>query len=88
MIDNQLETYLTRDAILKLLSDEEVANVSNAETKTRLAAGAEYLDLTHLELGIQRAQEKAPSMGPILPRKAVHDDTWTKILGLAKHPSA
>ena len=74
--------------LVKLLSDEEVAKVSNAETKTRLTEWAEYLDLTHLEFGIQRAQEKAPSMGPILPRKAVHHDTWTKILGLAKRPSA
>ena len=34
-----------RDAILNLLTDEEIARVSNAEVATGPAEGAEYLDL-------------------------------------------
>lgn len=74
--------YVTRDSILKLLSDDEVAKVSTAETADRLMAGDEYLDLEQLEQGVQRAGGKATPMGRVLPRKAVHENTWNKILAL------
>jgi hypothetical protein len=70
---------VTRDAILMLLSDEEVAKVSMAETATKLPAQAEYLDLDQLQLGIQKANGKAVIMGSVLPREAVHPDTWKKL---------
>jgi hypothetical protein len=74
--------YLTREHILKLLSDDEVASVSTSETVARLADGEEYLDLEHLEQGVRRARRGASAipMGRVLPRKAIHDDTWGKIL--------
>ena len=70
---------LTREAIMKLLSDEEVASVSTSETAPNLPDGTEYLDLEQLERGVQNAAKGAVIMGHILPRKAVHDHTWTLI---------
>jgi hypothetical protein len=72
--------YLTRDGILKLLSDDEVARVSTAEVAARLSDGDEYLDLGHLDLGVRRALGTNAPMGRVLPRKAVHEKTWGKIL--------
>jgi hypothetical protein len=72
--------YITRDQILKLLSDDEVASVSTAETAIRLADGEAFLDLEQLDRGVQRAKGTGPDMGRVLPKKAVHPDTWNKIL--------
>jgi hypothetical protein len=66
---------LTRETILKLLSDDEVSKVSTAEAGIHLADGEEYLDLERLEAGVLTA-----TMGSVLPRKAVHEATWTRIL--------
>jgi hypothetical protein len=70
-----------RDEILKLLSDDENAKVSNAEGKP-LPAGEEYVDLEDLEAGVQKASDAMTSdeAANIVPRSAVHDETWTKIL--------
>jgi hypothetical protein len=69
-----------RETILKLLSDEEVARVSTAETAVRLPDGDEYLDLEHPAHGVQRASGTALPMGSVLPKMAVHESTWSKIL--------
>lgn len=74
------EELATRDSILKLLSDDEVAGVSTAETAPRLSDGDEYLDLEQLDQGVRRARGTATPMGRVLPRKAVHESTWRKIL--------
>jgi hypothetical protein len=71
---------ITRESVLKLLSDEEVAKVSTAEAATRLLDGEEYLDLEHLDRGVQRAEKPALGMGGVLPRRTVHKETWSKIL--------
>ena len=55
MKNDERTAYVTRDTILKLLSDDEVAKVSTAETASRLADGDEYLDLEHLDKGVRRA---------------------------------
>ena len=73
---------IARESVLKLLSDDEVASVSTAETATRLVDGEEYLDLEQLERGVQQARKAGPAMGRVLPRRAVHKDTWSKILTL------
>jgi hypothetical protein len=73
---------IARERVLTLLSDDEVASVSTAETATRLLDGEEYLDLEQLERGVQQARKAGPAMGRVLPRKAVHKDTWSKILTL------
>lgn len=72
--------YLTRDRVLKLLSDQEVSSVATAETADRLADGDEYLDLEQLHEGVQKSGSSAAPMGRVLPRKAIHDSTWAKIL--------
>ena len=82
---DQLATHtqtdlITRDAILSLLSDDEVAGVSTAETAPQLSEGDEYLDLGQLDQGVRRAHGTATPMGRVLPRKAVHETTWGKIL--------
>jgi hypothetical protein len=79
--------YLTRGRILELLSDEEVASVANAETAESLADGDEYLDLDQLGSGVQIAGTAATPMGHVLPKKAIHERTWSKLLGeLQKTP--
>lgn len=72
--------FVNRDGILKLLSDEEVDRVSTAETANRLSEGDEYLDLEQLGQGVQKADGVRTPMGRVLPRKAMHENTWNKIL--------
>jgi hypothetical protein len=80
---------LTRETILKLLSDDEVSKVSTAEAGIHLAEGEEYLDLERLEAGVLKAAmgsvppgqgDPKAAMGSVLPRKAVHEATWARIL--------
>lgn len=72
---------VSRDSVLKLLTNEETARVSMAETKSGLADGADYIDLDHLDKGVQRAGAAVPvAMSDIVPRTAVGNETWTKIL--------
>jgi hypothetical protein len=79
--DKQTE-YVVRDRILRLLSDGELASVSSAETASRLADGDEYLDLEQLEQGVRTAPVQKTPTSRMLPRKAVHQDTWNKILAV------
>jgi len=81
--------YITRDTILKLLSDDEVARVSTAETAASLAAGDEYIDLEEPDRGVQQALGKTTTpMGHVLPKKAVHEKTWHEIVTLLSSPHA
>lgn len=82
---NTRSDYVTRESIMKLLSDEDIARVSTAETAVRLTNGDEYLDLEALDQGVRHADGTAAPMGRVLPRKAVHADTWNAIL---KHLAA
>jgi hypothetical protein len=68
------------EAVLGLLSGDDVANVSTAETATALADGEEFLDPQALDEGVKRARGTVAAMGRVLPRKAVHETTWTRIL--------
>lgn len=72
--------YLTRESVLKLLSDDEVAKVSTAETAHHLAEGDEYVDLSRPANGVLIADGAAPMMGNVLPRKTVDAETWGKIM--------
>jgi hypothetical protein len=72
---------VTRDVILQLRSDAEVAKVSAAEAASTLPEGEEYIDLEHLDQGVQHAKaETKVTMGHILPRSAVSGETWSKII--------
>jgi hypothetical protein len=73
------DVLLTRASIMQLLSNDEVGAVSTAEAAVSLAKGDEYLDLEQLERGIQTAQGASEDMGGVLPKRAVHPDTWVKV---------
>lgn len=81
-------TYVTRDAILKLLSDDEMARVSNAETAAHLVEGDEYIDLEAPARGVRETGGTSNArMGQVLPRKAVMEKTWQKVVALLPtHP--
>jgi hypothetical protein len=75
------KSILKREAIIKLLTDAEVAKVSTAEGAPRLVEGDEYVDLEDLDSGVQLVQatpRTAP--GHALPRSAVSDATWAEIV--------
>ncbi|MEN9577477.1 MAG: hypothetical protein RJA70_486 [Pseudomonadota bacterium] len=75
--------YVTRDAILKLLSDDEIARVSTAETAARLMDGDEYVDLEVPDQGVRTALGSSSiPMGRVLPKKAVLEKTWREIVAL------
>lgn len=76
----------TRHEILSLLSDDELGFVSTAEER-RIPDGSEYLDLEHLERGVLRAAPNTKGKNA-LPRTAVSDATWAKILDVLETPLA
>jgi hypothetical protein len=80
MKNEKRKDYITREHILKLLSDDEVATVATAETAKRLAAGAEFIDLENFERGVQEAPQPTTPVGRVLPRKSVPPGTWDKIV--------
>ncbi len=80
MTHDKRTEYITRDSVLRLLSDAEVAKVSTAETATDLADDDEYLDLEHLDQGVRRARKGTSPMGRLLTRKAVSEGTWSQIV--------
>ena len=72
--------FASRASLMKLLSDDEVARVSSIEASARLADGDEYVDLEHVERGVQWARGATTDMARSLPRKAVNENTWSKIV--------
>lgn len=81
MTDSNQTAHVSREAILMLLSDDEIAKVSTAETAAGLIGGSEYLDLAQLDQGVRRASTAAKlPMGQILPRNALRPETWAKVL--------
>jgi hypothetical protein len=72
--------HITRENILMLLSDDEVAGVCTAETAVHPLEGEEYLDLDDLEQGVRSTIGTSPKMSRLLLRRAVHQKTWDKIL--------
>ena len=79
-MNNCRTELVARHSILTLLSDDEVASVSVAESATALSHGDEYLDLTELERGVRLAAGGSTTLSNVLPRKAVCDATWSKVL--------
>jgi hypothetical protein len=66
--------------VLDLLSRAEVASVNAAEAAPDLQQGDEYLDLSDLGQGVRRALGVGSPAGKLLPKKAVLEKTWNKIL--------
>ena len=75
---------LTREALLALLSDTEVAKVSRAEGEPHLVEGDEYVDLEDPSAGVRQVHTRSVRPRSALPRSAVSDATWAKIVDLVK----
>jgi hypothetical protein len=70
----------TRESVLQMLSDEEIAAVNRTEATQRLREDDEYLDLDRLVQGVQMSVGLAPKSGSLLPKKAIREETWNRIL--------
>ena len=69
-----------RNSILNMLSDFETAKVSNAEDRSAMSEGDEFVDLSDLPKGVQKAGPgKISDPGELLPKNAVSAATWKKI---------
>jgi hypothetical protein len=79
MINNRTE-FVFRHNILGMLSDDEVASVSTAETAMALSDGDEYLDLQQLDRGVRLAGPMCAPVGCVLFKRAVRKTTWAKVL--------
>jgi hypothetical protein len=80
-MNSELRTsYVTRNDLMKMLSDDEITKVSAAEAATPLSDGEEFLDLEHLDKGVQRAKGHSAAMGVVLPKKSVSEKTWSKLI--------
>lgn len=81
MNPNTMKLAVTREAILNLLTDAEVANVSRDEGQPRLGRGDEFVDLERIDLGIQKSQfSPLVELDTAVARGAVSDATWAKIV--------
>jgi hypothetical protein len=68
-------------SILNLLTDAEVAKVSNAEDGVELAEGDSFVDLDHPEDGVQTAEDMSEGeLSHVIPQSAVSPQTWDKIV--------
>jgi hypothetical protein len=65
---------------MKLLADSELVDFSQSEPGDPLRNGDEFLDLDQLAQGVQRARTGVVPAGQVLARKAIHEDTWRRIL--------
>jgi hypothetical protein len=80
MTSDSKTKVVTREQILSLLSDAEVARVSRAEGEARLVEGDEYVDLEDVAAGVHQVHAAAIRPARALPRSAVSDATWAKIV--------
>ena len=81
MTDSAKRNALTREAIMTLLTDAEVAKVSRAEDARRLVEGDEYVDLENPGAGVRQVHaDSHVRPGHVLPRSAVSDATWDKVV--------
>lgn len=80
MNTHEQTSVVSRSALFKMLSDEELISVSAAETAALLGKDEEFLDLAHLDKGVRRAIGKTLFHGPVLPKKGVSEKTWNKIV--------
>lgn len=78
---NQKKENSSREAILNLLSDEEISKVSTDEEPPRLIEADEYIDLEHLERGVQQVHANSKiNTKNVIPRSAIKEETWHKII--------
>jgi hypothetical protein len=81
MTNAKYAAQVGREAVLSLLSDAEAARVSTAEGTADLHNEEEFVDLEHLERGVQQAASATQvTVGTIIPRNSVSNATWSKIV--------
>lgn len=72
---------LTRDTIMKLLSDDEAAEVNSGNGPVLLSGGDEYIDLDELKGGVRRAlSETTRPARQVVAKSGVKDESWKKIV--------
>ena len=80
-----LDQAVLRNKIVELLSDAETGRVSNAEGGHCLPQGDQFIDLSNLSIGVQTAGPAlATELGEIVPKSAVAQGTWDKIVSELK----
>ncbi|MCL2449894.1 MAG: hypothetical protein FWD17_13190 [Polyangiaceae bacterium] len=80
--ERKKKSFITREAILAILSDEEVAKLSAAEARP-LIQGDDYVDLEHPEKGVLKVHAgDVLRPGTLVPRNAVRDKTWSAIVAM------
>ncbi|MEP6864267.1 MAG: hypothetical protein ABJE66_26845 [Deltaproteobacteria bacterium] len=81
MNEQLLKLAVTRHDILGALSDDEVARVSSETVCVAVGGGDEYVDLSHLDCGVQRAQSNTKLETPNwITRCAVSEASWLRIV--------
>ena len=82
-MDNEKRSeYFTRDSIMELLSDDEIAKVTATESAAALVDGDEYIDLEQLDQGVRTVMGSAAgiAVGRVVAKKAVQERTWSKVV--------
>jgi hypothetical protein len=81
MNNEKRSAYFTRDSIMGLLSDDEIARVTTAESASSLVVGDEYIDLEQLDQGVRTVGATAPiAMGQVVAKKSLQELTWNKVV--------
>lgn len=70
----------TADVIIALLSDDDIASVDRHSAAAEHSDVDEYVDLEQVDQGVRRGLGPPRPICRVVPRKAVHDATWTKII--------
>jgi hypothetical protein len=81
MTSQKFESAVTRDTILKLLTDAENAKVSTLEDNSDITG--EYIDLENLAEGVKTGSGNTAN---VLPKSAVSSETWNKIVAMLGRP--
>ena len=82
MNNEKRSEYLTRGSIMQLLSDDEIAKVTAAESATSLADGDLYIDLEQLDQGVRTVAggTAAIAVGRVIAKKAIQGATWDHVV--------
>jgi hypothetical protein len=65
---------------MAILWEDPIAAVRGTDLPAKLGRGDEYLDLQHLETGLQRAARCMTPTGGELSRSAVCPRTWERLM--------
>ena len=82
MNNQKRSEYFTRDSIMELLSDDEIAKVTAAESANSLVDGDEYIDLEQLDQGVRTVMggTAAIAVGRVVAKKAILKRTWDHVV--------